>query len=510
MEPFGCRVRVREYIIAWEHHRMRIFTITYLSGLSLAITLAGCGGSSSSTDDNQLSPVSAATPITAVGQITGFGSVYVNGVEYDTTGANYDVDDAAASGDDDLDVGMVVKIQGAVNADGLTGQANNISYDDDVEGMVENLATDIDDANIKTFMVMGISVRADKNSTNFEGEDDPTFGFDTIMNGDNVEVSGDFSGDILIASYIEKQDASDDDFEARGTVDQYDGSNQFVLVLRNDWTLNVTIDGGAEIPFSGVMDGQYVEVEGTIPDPVNAPDSILATKIELEYYDRISDSDEDDVEIKGVLSYDMDAGIWSVLDVRLSFDGNTEYSPADLSGQIDDLSADGLYVEVEGQYMNEVLQVHEIELEEDDLEFKADVDRVTSTDARAGTVTLSFGSAAGTVDVVVTPDTMFLDDEAADHYDLTSIMAGDKVEIEARIADDGMYYASNLNAEDDAGYEIEGPLDAIDDVSITVLGVTFTVDMDTVFENGIPSVGNYVEVEDNDSDGTADIVEVED
>ena len=489
---------------------MRIFTITYLSGLSLAITLAGCGGSSSSTDDNQLSPVSAATPITAVGQITGFGSVYVNGVEYDTTGASYDVDDAAASGDDALAVGMVVQVQGAVNTDGLTGQATSISYDDDVEGVVENLATDVDDANVKTFTVMGISIRADKNSTNFEGEDDPTFGFDTIMNGDNVEVSGDFSGDILIASYIEKQDASDDDFEARGTVDQYDGSNQFVLVLRNDWTLNVTIDGGAEIPFSGVMDGQYVEVEGTIPDPVNAPDSILATKIELEDYDRISDSDEDDVEIKGVLSYDMDAGIWSVLDVRLSFDGNTEYSPADLSGQIDDLSADGFYVEVEGQYMNEVLQVHEIELEEDDLEFKADVDRVTSTDARAGTVTLSFGSAAGTVDVVVTPDTMFLDDEAADHYDLTSIMAGDKVEIEARIADDGMYYASNLNAEDDAGYEIEGPLDAIDDVSITVLGVTFTVDMDTVFENGIPSVGNYVEVEDNDSDGTADIVEVED
>ena len=489
---------------------MRNYTIKCLLGLSLAATLAGCGGSGNSTDNNQLPPTSAATPITAVGQITGFGSVYVNGVEYDTTGASYDVDDAAASGDDALGVGMVVQIQGAVNADGLTGQATSIAYDDDVEGIVENLATDVDDANVKTFTVMGISIRADKNSTNFEGEDDPTFSFDNIMNGDNVEVSGDFSGDILIASYIEKQDASDDEFEAKGTVDQYNGSDQFALILRNGSTLNVTIDGGAEIPSSGVMDGQYVEVEGTIPDPANAPDSILATKVELEDYDRISDGDEDDVEIKGVLSYDMDTGTWSVLDVRLSFDENTEYSPEDLAGQIDDLSADGLYVEVEGQYVNEVLQVHEIELEEDDLEFKADVESVTSTDARTGTVTLSFGSATGTVEVIVTPDTKFLDDEAMVHYDLTSIMAGDKVEIEARIADDGMYYASSLNAEDDDGYEIEGPLDAIDDVSITVLGVTFTVDMDTVFEDGMPSVGNYVEVEDDDSDGTADSVEIED
>ena len=488
---------------------MRYRKITQMLSLSVAVTLVGCGGSGNSADTSQPSQPMA-TAQTTVGQITGFGSIYVNGVEYETDGSVYEVDDSVASGDDALAVGMVVKVQGSVNADGLTGYADNIFYDDDIEGIVEDLATDANDPNIKTFMVMGVSVQADKNGTNFEGEDDPTFDFDTIMDGDNVEISGEFSGDVLIASYIEKQDASDDDFEVKGTVDQYNSSDQFVLILRNESTLNVTIAAGAEIPSMGVMDGQYVEVEGTIPDPVNAPDSMLAMKVELEDHDRIGDDDDDEVEIKGTLNYDMTSETWSVMDVQLSFDDSTEYSPQDFADSIADLSADGLYVEVEGEYANDVLLVDEIELEEDDLEFKADVDSISATDARDGTMMLAFGAASGNVDIRVTPDTMFLDDEAMNHYDLSNIIAGDKVEIDARMGADGIIYASSLQIEDDLGYEIEGPVDAIDDVSITVVGITFGVDMDTFFENGTPVAGDYAEVEDDDGDGVADSVEIDD
>jgi hypothetical protein len=479
-----------------------------VTGLLVAATLAACGGSNDSADFTPGTP-SAAVPQTTVGQISGFGSIYVNGVEYDTSGATLDVDDAAASGDDALAVGMVVKVDGSVNADGRTGQADAVYYDDDIEGPVRNLAADMNDLNIKTFTVMGVTVSVSSNGTNFEGEDDPSFSFDTIMDGDNVEVSGEFDGDVLIATYVEKQDALDDEFEAKGTVDMYDGGDQFVLVLRNDAMLNVTIAAGAEIPSAGVSDGQFVEVEGTIPDPVNAPDAILATKVELEDYDRIGDDDEDEVELKGILNYDMESDTWSVKDVALAFGDNTEYSPEALADAVADQSASGLYVEVEGQYVNDVLQVREIELEDDDLEFKADVAEVVATDARDGTITLSFGLATGTVDVRVTPETMFVDDEAMDHHDLNSLMMGDKVEIKARLADDGMIYASSLHMEDDAGYEVEGPVDAISDGSISVLEIGFTLDMNTMFE-GAPQVGDYAEVEDDDGDGIADSVELED
>ena len=485
------------------------FHLVRILSLFALISLAACGGSGDSPDSPPPAPTPSATAQTTVGYITGFGSVYVNGVEYETAGASYEVDDRSGSSDADLAVGMVVKIQGSVNPDGRSGTADSISYDDDIEGLVEGLMADPMDANVKTFSIMSVSIRANRNSTNFEGEDDPGFSFETIMNDDNVEVSGEYDGDILIATYIEKQDALDDDFEAKGTVSMYSGDT-FVLILANESTLNVTVASGAEIPSAGIMDDQYVEVEGTIPDPVGAPTSMLASKVELEDDDRLDDSDDAEVELKGVLSYDMDTSSWSVRDVTLAFDEGSEYSPESLQESIADLSAAGLYVEVEGQYVGDVLQVDEIELEEDELEFKADVSEIVSTDPRDGTLTLTFGLATGMLDVKVTPDTMFRDDDAIEHFDLGDIMADDKVEIEARMADDGMIYASSLHVEDDMGYEIEGPVDSIDDMAITVLGIAFVIDANTFFGNGDPVADDYVEVEDDDGNGVADSVEIED
>jgi len=472
----------------------------------LSLTLASCGSSGTNTEVTPLLP----TGISAVGQITGFGSIYVNGIEYDTTGASYNVDDVTASDDSTLSVGMVVKVEGSLNADGRTGSASSIDYDDDIEGIVENLATDVNDPSIKTFTVMGATVQVDQNSTNFDGEDDPGFSFDTISNGDNVEVSGEYRGTVLIASYIEKQDAADNDFEAKGTVTEYDNIDSFVLLLRNGATLNVTLAASATIPSVGIANDQYVEVEGTIPDPVNSPDSILATKVELEDEDRLEDGD-DKVEIKGILNYDMDAESWSVRDATVAFSDSTEYKPESLQQSISDQSASGLTVEVEGRYLNKVLQVDEIKLKENELEFKADATVLASSGPREGTIRLTFGAATGTVDVVVAADTMFRDDEAMNRFDLDSITGSQKVEVEARLADDGSIVASTLHLEDDMEYKIKGPLRAIDDgVSLTVLEVTFYIDANTLFKNGTPMVDDYVEVEDKDADGYADSVEIED
>ena len=476
--------------------------------LMLSLTLAACGSSGGSGDTTPVPP--SATAKSAVGIITGFGSVYVNGVEYDTNGASYDVDDASASDDSALAVGMVVKVQGSVNADGRTGSASSVSYDDEVEGLVEDLAPDAADPSIKTFTVMNTMVRVHQNSTNFDGEDDAAFSFDTIMNNDNVEVSGEYDGDILVASYVEKQDSADDDFEAKGTVTEYDDADSFVLVLKNGSVLDVTLAAGAEIPSVGIANDQYVEVEGTIPDPIGFPDSILVTKVELEDGDHFGDDDDDEVEVKGMLNYDADTETWSVRDVMIAFSDNTEYKPESFMDSIADGSAAGLTVEVEGFYLNEVLQVDEIELEEDELEFKGDATVLGSTGPRDGTVELSFGMAMGTVDVVVNSETMFRDDEAMNHFDLDDIADGAKVEVEARWADDGSIIASSLHLEDDMGYEIKGPLDAIDDVSLTVLNVTLSLNENTFFENGVPVAGDYVEVEDEDADGYADSVEIED
>lgn len=472
------------------------------SGIALLLTaLAGCGGSGSTDAPGD----STATNRTSVGQITGFGSIYVNGIEFETAGASYEVDDALASNDDALAVGMVVKIEGAVNADGVTGTAFSVSYDDDVEGIVEELAPS-DDPNIKTFVVMGVTVVADANKTNFDS-DDSSFSFDTIADGDVVEVSGDYGPDArLYASFVEEQDADDDEYEAKGTVSNWDDVSSFVLNLRNGSILNVTLAPGAAIPDAGIDNGQFVEVEGTIDDPVADPRALTAFKVELEDYDRL-DEDDDEVEVKGMLVYDTATATWSVKGIELAFSDGTEYKPLSLRNMIADLSAAGMLVEVEGEKVGDVVLVDEIELEEDELKFKADVAGKSNGD----TLTLSFGGAMGTVDVIVNGETMFRDDDTFVSISYDTINVDDKVEIEARWGDDGAIYASNLHLEDGSDYEIEGPLGAIDAGSLDVLGVVWVIDSAiTIFEDGMPVGGEFVEIEDDNGDGIADTVEIED
>lgn len=478
------------------------------SGFALLLAaFAGCGGSGSS--DAPTTPnTPSATNQTTIGQITGFGSIYVNGIEFDTAGASYEVDDAVASDDDALAVGMVVKVEGSVSVDGSTGTAFSVSYDDDIEGVVEDLM-DGGEPDTKTFLVMGVTVVADANRTNFKS-DDPSFSFGTIAEGDVVEVSGDYGdNDWLYATFIEEQDANDDEYEAKGTVSNWNGNDAFVLNMRGGAMLNVELDPNIkEFPSAGIEDGQFVEVEGFIKDPLVDPKTLVALKVELEDDDRLDD-DDNEVEVKGMLNYSMDTDTWSVKDIELAFGDGTEYKPAALEDLIANQSAAGMTVEVEGVMVDDVLQVEKIELEEDELEFKADV-AAKEDDGVTRTLTLTFGEATGSVTVIIDGDTMFRDDDAVESFNYASIMPEDKVEIEARWGDDGAIYASNLHLEDGSDYEIKGPLDAIDDVSLTVLDVRFFWDVDTQFENGMPVARNYVEVEDDEGDGIADKVEIED
>jgi hypothetical protein len=407
---------------------------------------------------------------------------------------------------------MKVKIEGTLNDDG-TGRADSVYYDDDLEGIVANLAADPTDDTMLTFTLLGATVSAENGRTAFKGEVDPSFGFDTLAEGDHLEVSGEYLGGVLWASYIKKEDSLDDDFEAKGVVSGFNGVDQFTLVLTGGSTLDVTLAGGALIPAAGISDSQYVEVEGTVPDPLSAPTGLLATKVELE--DRHDfDDDDDEVEIEGMLSFD---GVtWHLRGNELNLAGNIEYQPTDLADAIADGSADGRRVEVRGQNVGGVLLVDRIKIEEDELELKGFVASVEPTDAtRTGTVTLSFSPATGTIPVVVDANTLFMNDDSVIPFDLSRLRPGASfVEIKAHLDESGNVVAGVLELEDSVDeYEIEGPLDTngfAAGVSVSVLGVVFFVDGNTVYPDGIPVDGDIVDIEDQNRDGTAESVDVDD
>jgi len=480
-------------------NHLRNFT---LAGIAAAVML-GCGGSG----DSGTTVSSGSTGITTVGAITGFGSVFVNGVEFETESAEYEVEDESAFDDSALKVGMVVKVKGSVNLDGRTGSASQIIYEDELEGPVQSLTPDPADANLKHLTILGVPITVSSVDTFFDKQHDANFSFATIANNDHVEVSGYFNGQAIHATYIKKEDAADDDYEIKGEISNVNG-DQFTLTSFNNATISVTLAGNASIPASGIQNGQYVEVEGN----QTGPSSLEAFKVELEDRHHLDD-DEGEVEIRGVLSYDATTASWSLNGMPLNLSGNIEYEPAELENAINDQSADGMMVKVEGDYRNGILVVDEIENKQASLEFKGTVADLSASGAKSGTLIIAFGAATGTVTVTLDSNTMYPDDNSVQQFDLrTDVPSGAYVEVKAMQDQVGQVLATRLDVDDSLQeYEVEGPLDNFTNgSSITAMNVTFSVDSGTAYLPRTPISGDIVDITDLDRDGIADQVEIED
>lgn len=453
----------------------------------LAGGLAACGGGGDGS--------TAGGSITTVGIVTGFGSVYVNGVKYETDSSSYSVDDDDAFDDSALAIGMKVKVKGTVNADGRTGTATSIEYDDDLEGPIDagSISPDPNDATIKTFSIFGIPVKVIDGKTIF----DDGLSFAGLNDTMSVEVSGYYDGSHLVATYIEDQ-LSDSEFEAKGTVTGYTGGSSFQLEAYGV-VVAVDISGVASLP-AGFDNGVFVEVKGSWDGS-----SFQASMIEVDDADYLDD-DDDDVELKGILTHDGTGYV--VNGVPLLVLEDVEVEDTDLA--LPDLV--GMHVEVEGFMQDGVLVVQEIGFEDGDIEIEGGFGGVTGS-VKEGTVTVDF-TPVGSVTVTSTNSTMIHDDGVALNLaDLNGTLC-QKLEVDAYRDDQGTLIATSVECDDTLDeYSIEAPVeDWAAGSSITLTGVTFTIDGSTSILPGgaTVAVGVEVEVTDTDLDGIADIIEVDD
>ena len=169
------------------------------------LSTAGCGGGGGGGDDGGVTPPPTTPPPTggitgsgvAVGPITGFGSVIVNGVTYDTSSATFTKDGQPAT-QDDFSVGQVVVVKGSVDDDGTNATADSVEFDDVVEGPVSSHNTTTGE-----FVVLGQTVRIVA-TTSFD--DTPACPAD-LTQAIAVEVSGlaDANG-VIEATRIECRD----------------------------------------------------------------------------------------------------------------------------------------------------------------------------------------------------------------------------------------------------------------------------------------------------------------
>jgi hypothetical protein len=290
-----------------------------LMALPALFFLAGCGGSGTIVAGGG----TGGTGISA-GVITGFGSVIVNDVQFDVSGAVITLNDNTAS-EGNLRLGMFVKIRGTFNPDGLTGVADLLDSDNEVLGAISNIGPD-------TFTVLGQEIIVES-QTVFDRISPPDL--TGLRQDDIVEVYGIRNGnDIIRATRVEKKSSGEGEISVKGTVTNFIGGNTFnigALFVTSTVTLPV-----------GFGNGVFVEVKG-IP---TGPDSFTATRIELEDEEdtEFNPEEGEEVEVEGFVSnFSVHPGVFKVglQDVQTTaatnFEGGTS---ADL--------ADGVRVEAEG------------------------------------------------------------------------------------------------------------------------------------------------------------------
>ncbi|MDH4289637.1 MAG: DUF5666 domain-containing protein [Aquincola sp.] len=298
--------------------------------------LAGCGGvDSGGTGTGTL-------PTLAVGAITGFGSIVVNGVRFDDTLAIVEGDDGRVRTREQLRLGMRTEvIASAVSVVGgaSTAMAASIRIRSELQGPVESI-----DTQGSTLRVLGQTVA-------LVGTTVLDIGAVPLAAGDLVEIHAtrDLARGRYVASRIERR-ASLAAYMVRGTVSALDLDARTIDIggLRISWASAPPAD-----PASALAPGKAVRV--TLA-PASGATPSLALAIDA---DAIPLDDRDSAEIEGRIT---------------SFTSLTDFSidgiPVDARGATFEGGAAGIApgakVEVKGSLRGGVLLASKVEFEDDE------------------------------------------------------------------------------------------------------------------------------------------------
>jgi len=477
----------------------------------MVLLASGCGGSGGG--GSLAGGGIGGTGVTS-GTVTGFGSVFVKGVEFETDSSSFDVDDDDAASEGDLGVGMVVTVIGTVNEDGVSGNAVSIEYDEEVEGPISDDSVEDADMVTKTFTVFGITIIANKDTTVFSATD-----YASLSRNDIVEVSGFFDASgALVATWIEKEgelSLGNSEVEIKGAVTGFNNIDTFTLN-----GITVMFDGTTDlsgIPGGVIADGQFVEVKGVL----NTATSIFAQRIELE--DEGFEDSDNKVSIEGLVTDFNGLNDFKVSGQPVDASG-ADFSPQSLADSL----GDGDKVEVEGPISGEVLRAVEVEQRGGTIKIGG---QVPSTYVQGGPLSLEV-VVDQPITVITDTQTSMEDDElGVEPFSLADIVADDEIILEGYLDSEGNVVATQLQRKVLEKYELQGPVDAAggDNLagSVTILGVTILTDENTSFEAADESglsgsefydqweVGDLVEFEDDVPeggvvDGIADEVGFED
>ncbi len=405
------------------------------------------------------------------GRVTNFGSIFVNGIEFNTDTTAFTIKHLDGT-QDDLALGMVVRINGNSDAATATGSAVTLNYDSVIEGVINSN----DVATNNTLGIMGQTVTVDVDTV-YENRIDAT-ALESLPINSKVEISG-FTdgGGTVLATRIEVQSlvATSGELKVSGAVTAISGS-RFQIG-------NLTIDASniQTIPQQGTL----VDVKGTLFSGT----LLIAHSIEDEG-DVVVAEDGEKVDIEGTITQALDTND------RFSLNGQiVDVSKTPLSGASSQFAI-GRVAEVEGVMNNDILLAEEIELKAVPSERGkiSGILGIGNVDASAGTVTL-LGQT-----IHIDDNATIMEDDMGDGstFSLDQLISSDYLEANV-YQKNGILVASKLkldHAPSSYNAELEGMPVNIDNSTIEI----FSIRIDT---SGVPYsfVNRQTEVSGNFVDG---------
>ncbi len=387
-----------------------------------------------------------------VGPITGFGSVFVNGVEYSTAGAQISVDGQAAT-EAQLSAGQIVAITGSVNADGKTGTAAQITFNGDVQGPVAQV-----DITSSSFSVLGQTVRVTA-STLLDSSIQPA-DITGLQPGTFVEVSGfrDAMGSI-VATRVDVRTANT--LQVKGVVQSLD------TVAHTCQINGLTVDDGSAVITGTLANGSSVVVQGS---SVSTGGTLHATHIEV--LPRLGVGANARGEIDGIITSFVSNADFVVDGQHVTTNAATDFllHNTTLSQNIE--------VDVQGQFDSSgSLVAQKVEVRPQSLSVVSGV--VDSVTAASNTLTI--------LGVTITTGTSTeFDDRSNLHirmFRLSDVQVGDYVEVDGTESTSGALTASVLERHNSNNPKplLQGVAQNLAQPNFTVLGVTVVTTVQTKF-----------------------------
>ena len=301
----------------------------------------------------------------ASGPITGFGSIFVSGTEYETTDTSMVVDGQPGS-QRDLKKGMLVQVNATVTERASTTDpplrtANTLLYEDTLEGVVQSVTP-----TGSHLVVLGQSVTVTP-ATLIDASIPGGNVLNLVPGRDLVEISGFVMGDgIIRATLIDLKtlDATTEtpDYQVKGLISHHRAAQHTfevgaLTVEYRDAVLQDLPDQSR-----GVWDGLLVDIVGT---QVSSGDGsaprlrLTTTRVRLE---GLGASDSEDAVVEGFVTRVLSPGNFFLGNLQIVSNAGTVFH----GGTSHDILV-GVHLEVHGRLVGGVMTAITVELEDADL-----------------------------------------------------------------------------------------------------------------------------------------------